>query len=186
MAVSYANIDASKMELTPMRVSFQGPGATAFTDLGGTLSNVVIDIKYSKADIKADQFGTSFIDKVNSGLMVTVTTEITQVQDKALWEVVFPPSVKNGTAPTDTLLFTNKVGQHDSSVSGQLVLHPLSQDNTNLNLDYYFYKATASAESQITYGPDNQARLKVVWNIFPDTSVTPARYFVYGDESLVP
>lgn len=184
--MSFAVVTTQNMELTPVRVSFKPPGATAFVDLGGTLSNVVIDIKTDKADIKADQFGVEFMDKVNSGFMSTVTTELTEVQNKDIWTTVFPNSTPGGTSPNDYILFTNNIGQHDIDLAGQLLLHPLSKTDGDLNSDYFFYLATASAESQVSYGPDKQVTLKIVWNIFPDTTFTPARYFVYGDESLVP
>jgi hypothetical protein len=187
MAVSYASVDSTVMELTPMRVSFQGPGATAFTDLGGTLSNVVVDIKYPKAEIKADQLGSdTVLDRRVKGMVVTVTTELTQIQNKAQWEVAFPHSLGGGTSPADWVQFNSAVGDGDLANAGILKLHPLSKADADVNYDYYFYKACASAESQVTYGPDNQATLKIVWNVLPDTSVTPARFFVYGDETLVP
>lgn len=169
-----------------MRVSFQGSGATAFTDLGGTLSNVVIDIKYPKADIKADQMGSdTVLDRRVKGTVITVTTEIAEVQDKDLWKVVFPHSTEAGTAPADTIVFNSMVGDSDLANAGELLLHPLSKADSDLNYDFTAFLACGSAESQITYGPDGQAKLKIVWNVLPDMSTTPARFFMYGDRSLV-
>lgn len=187
MSVSYANVDATKMELTPMRVSFQGPGATAYTDLGGTLSNVVVEIKYPKADIKADQMGSdTVLDRRVKGFVCTVTTEITQIQDKNEWEVVFPHATLSGSAPADYVLFTSMVGDGDLANAGKLLLHPLSKADADLNYNYTFFKACASAESSVSYGPDGQAKLKIVWNILPDMSQSPAQFFIYGDENLLP
>src|SRR5690242_7287431 len=90
MSLSYSTITPTEMELTPMRVSFKGPGAGSYSDLGGTLSNVVIETKYEKAEIHADQLGTTVLDRRVKGLIVQVTTEITEIQNKDLWKVVFP------------------------------------------------------------------------------------------------
>jgi hypothetical protein len=269
MSVSYASVDSTKMELTPMRVSFKKPGATAFSEVGGTLGNVLVDIKYEKAEIKADQLGTTVLDRRVKGLVMTVTTELTQTQDKFnVWKDVFSHSTFVGTAltgvtntaaspalftktthglvagdsititsattlstgvslnvtyyvlasgltandfelsltlggaainatgsagaglsvqklgPGTYIDFKSAVGDGDLSNAGTLLLHPLSQPDAVLDFDWTFYKACASAESQVTYGPDKQVTLKAVWNILPDTSVTPAKFARHGDASL--
>lgn len=177
MALSYATVDATKMELTPMQVKFKPPGAMSAIDVGGTLSNVVIETKYEKAEIKADQYGTTVLDRRVKGLMVTVTTELTEVQTKAIWKYVFP----HATVGTDTVDLVSAIGDGDLVNAGELTLHPLSKAPTDVDFDYTFFKACSSAETSVTYGPDQQARLKIVWNILPDTSVTPARFYRYGD-----
>lgn len=184
MGLSYATVDTSTMELTPMKVSFQGPGDLSLIELGGTLSNVIIETKYEKAEIRADQLGTTILDRRVKGLTTTVTTEITQVLDKAKWAIVFPHAdyVTTGTA---SIKFNSAVGDSDLANAGLLKLHPLSKDASDVTADYTFFKACASAESTISFGPDKQATLKIVWNILPDTSVTPAKFYHYGDPSVV-
>lgn len=185
MAVSYATVDSTKMELSPMRVSFKGPAAVSAVDLGGTLGNVVIDMKYEKADIKADQLGTTVLDRRVKGLIVTVTTEIAEVQNFDLWKVVFPHADK-GTDMTkgDFVEFRSQVGDGDLSNAGVLTLHPLSTPDSDVTKDFTFFLACGDAQSAITYGPDQQAKLKIVWNILPDTSVVPAAFFIHGDPTL--
>lgn len=269
MSVSYASIDSTKMELTPMRVSFKKPGAAAFSEIGGTLSNCVVEIKYEKAEIKADQMGSTTLDRRVKGLIMSVTTEITQTQDKFnAWKVVFPHASFVGTTltgvtntaaspavftkiahglvagdsvtivsattlstgvslsttyyvlaagltandfelsltpggaainasgsagvgltvqllgPGTYVDFNSAVGDGDLANAGELLLHPLSQPDAVLDFDWTFFKACASAESSVTYGPDKQVTLKAVWNILPDTSVVPAKFARHGDASL--
>ena len=184
MSLSYSSIDATLMELTPMRVNFKGPSDSSHIDLGGTLSNVVIETKYEKADIKADQLGTTVLDRRVKGLIIQVTTELTQVEDKNIWKYVFPHATEAGTSPHKYIDFKSMVGDSDLANAGELVLHPLSKDNTVLDFDFTFFKACASAESSITYGPDKQAVLKIIWNILPDLSVTPPRFYRHGDSTL--
>lgn len=176
--MSFATVTTSSMELTPMRVTFDG------NDLGGTLGNVVISAKYAKSNILADQSGSTVRDRRVSGLEITVTTEIAEIKNKDLWKVVFPHAtlLPAGTAAID---FKENMGDGDLSNAAELVLHPLSKPDLDVSTDYTFFKACASAESSITYGPTEQARLKIVWNILPDESVTPNKFFRYGDPAIV-
>ena len=176
--MSYATVTTSSMELTPMRVTFDG------VDLGGTLSNVVISAKYAKSNIMADQSGSTVRDRRVSGIEITVTTELTEIQNKDIWKVVFPHAtlISSGTA---AIVFKENMGDSDLANANLLTLHPLSKIDADLTTDYNFYKAVASAESTITYGPNEQARLKIVWNILPDESVQPNQFFKYGDPAVV-
>ena len=179
--MSTAIVTTSNMELTPMRVTYAG------LELGGTMANVVISAKYSKANLVADQSGSTVRDRRVSGLEITVTTELNEVQFKNNWKVVFPHATKLGSGNTTAAAidFKDAVGDSDLSHAAELVLHPLSKADSDLSSDYTFYKAVASAESSITYGPTEQARLKIVWNILPDDSVTPNKFFRYGDPAVV-
>lgn len=184
MGVSYATIDASKMELTPMQIKFKGPGAASAIDLGGSLGGVTIDTKYEKAEIKADQMGTTVLDRRVKGVVVTVTAELAEIQNKDIWKIVFPHAnlVVNGT--NKAIEFQSMVGDSDLANAGELTLHPLSKGSADVTGDYLFFKACASAESSISATPDGQQKLKVVWTILPDTSVSPARFYIHGDPAL--
>lgn len=177
MSISYATVDPTKMELTPMQVLFQGPSILAPVDLGGTLGNVVIETKYMKAEIKADQFGSTVLDRRVSGLNVTVTTEIAQIYDLPTLKIVFP----HATVGSATADIVSAIGDSDTANAGILTLHPMSKGSTDVTEDFTFYKACASAESPITYGPDKQSSYKIVWNILPDLTQTPARFYRRGD-----
>lgn len=175
--MSQAVVTTSSMEMSPMRVSFDG------VDLGGTLSNVKIVAKYMKANILADQSGQTVRDRRVSGIEITVTTELAEIKNKDLWKIVFPHAtlIPSGTAAID---FKQNIGDSDLANAKELVLHPLSLDDANVAYDYTFFKACASAESEITYGPQEQARLKIVWNILPDESEVPNKFGRFGDPAL--
>lgn len=174
MALSYANVDAQQMVLTPMKVFFDG------VDLGGTLSNIVVTTKYEKSEIKADQLGSTVLDRRVKGLIVQVTTEITQIEDKDLWKIVFPHATEITTG-TKAVKFNSAVGDSDLANAKELVLHPLSKADGDTVSNLTFFKACASAESEVSFGPDKQSTLKIVWNILPDTTVTPAKFYQFGD-----
>jgi len=176
--MSYATVTTSNMELTPMRVTFDG------IDLGGTLGNIVISAKYTKSNILADQSGSTVRDRRVSGMEITVTTELAEIKNKDVWKVVFPHAtlIPTGTAALD---FKENMGDGDLSNAAELVLHPLSMPDATVAYDFTFFKACASAESSITYGPTEQARLKIVWNILPDESAQPNKFMRYGDPAIV-
>lgn len=179
--MSQAVVTTSNMELTPMRVTFDG------TDLGGTLGNISFTAKYMKSNILADQSGQTVRDRRVSGIEVTLTTELTEIQNKDIWKVVFPHATKIGTGQGSSaaIKFDQNVGDGDLANAKLLVLHPLSKADGDLSTDYTFFKAVASAESSITFGPTEQARLKIVWNILPDESQVPNKFFRYGNPSIV-
>lgn len=263
---SYADVDVKTMDLTPMKMLWTPPGSSDQIDLGGSLDNVVITMAYKKADIKADQFGSTTLDRRVSGIEVKVTTSLAQIQDKNLFKVAFPHATeiplvltgvsveadtpalatktahglkagqriifKTGTLPTGISLNTtyyvisagltantfqfsatkngpavngtgsdgtasmevvgagridwnSAIGDGDQANAGKLVCHPMSKPDDDVSCDYTFYKACSSAESEVTYGPETQGKMKVVWTILPDLDVTPPRFFSYGDVTLV-
>lgn len=173
--MSFATVTTSKMELSPMRVTYNG------IDLGGTTGSVVVAAKYAKSDILADQSGSTVRDRRVSGIEITVTTNLAEVQDKSLWKVVFPHATLTGSGTSGTLEFFENMGDSDLANAATLILHPLSKADGDTSGDIYFYKAVASAESSITYGPTEQAVLSIVWNILPDESVQPNQFMRIGE-----
>jgi len=184
MALTYPIVTTTNMDLTPCQVLWTPPGGVTEVDLGGSLGNVVVTTKYTKAEIKADQFGTSVLDRRVSGVEVQVTTELAEIISKDIWKIVFPHVVLAGTNPNKYLDFKSAVGDGDLTNAGILRLHPMSIDPANFNQDFYFWKACASADSSISMGPTEQMKLKIVWNILLDTSVSPARVYRHGDHAL--
>lgn len=178
MPVSYANVTTSNMELTPVQVVYNS------IDLGGTLKNAVITAKYMKANIMADQFGKTVLDRRVNGLEITVTTEIAEIKNKDEWKVVFPHATEIVVGLKKAIQFNSMVGDSDLANSFPLTLHPLSIAAGTVDFDHTFFLAVSSAESAITYGPTEQAGLKIVWNVLPDTTVTPARFYRYGDTTI--
>lgn len=179
--MSSATVTTSNMELSPMIVKYGPTGS--LVDLGGTLGNVVISAKYTKAEIKADQSGTTVRDRRVSGVEVTVTTEVAEIQNKDIWKIVFPHATETGTGTSGTIAFNQNIGDSDLGNAKVLVLHPESKSTLDVTGSYIFYKAVASAESSITYGPTEQSKLKIVWNILPDESQVPNRFFTFGSET---
>jgi hypothetical protein len=176
--MSYATITTGNLELTPMRVTYKG------VDLGATLDNVVITPKISTSNINADQMGTTVIDRRVSGYDISITTSLAEVLLKDNWEVIFPYASLIDSGGNKQMYFDSQIGASALAAAGVLVLHPLSKTDSDLSGDYKFWKVTAQPESEITYSPTGQAKMKVTFQVYPDFTSAPARFFVYGDPSI--
>lgn len=177
MSASTANVNPLNITLSPMRVKYKG------VDLGGTVNAVTISIKFETADIMVDQFGKSIIDKVVNGLQYSIKTEISEIKNTDNWQVVFPSSHEVINGGVKSIYMDMQVGDHLLTHAGLLVLHPLEKVDADLSSDYNFFKAVSIGASEIKYGPDKQSGLSIEWIVFPDTSVVPAKYMIFGDPS---
>lgn len=172
------NVTESKMELTPMRVTFDG------NDLGGTLENVVIDLSYSKGEIKADQFGTTVLDRRVNGLVAKVTTKITEVRDPETWSRIFPNFTYHEVGADKAVEMSLPIGASDLDNSALLTLHPIVLDDADTSQDHHFYLAFPEEVSQITYGPEEQSGLQVIWNVYRQVTGGISRWYRYGDADV--
>lgn len=179
MNPSYATVNPNSMELTPCRVTFKG------VDLGGTLGNVAIKPVYEKAEIKADQFGTTVLNRKVKGVKLTIETQLAEVKNKDNWMAVFPNLRDTGSGAGRVVDFTSKVGSDDLSLAGPLLLHPLSLPDSDVTNDFSAPLAASAEESEYILSPEGQTVLKIVWNIYLDTSVTPAFLARFGNQAIV-
>jgi hypothetical protein len=180
--VSYATVNTANMDLTPCQVLFDSGSGPV--DLGGTLKNVEVAPKYTKSDIKADQLGTTVLDRRVSGLEIQVTTEVAEILLKTNWDIVFPHATPIVVGPKTAIQFNSAVGDSDQGNAGKLTLHPLSQAPTVVDFDHTFYKACSSADSKFVLSPTEQQALKIVWNVLPDLTVNPPRFYRFGDTTI--
>lgn len=178
MPQSFANVTTTKLDLGPVRVTYNG------VDLGGTLDNATVNVKYDLGELKADQTGTTILDHRITGLMVTVETALAEVTNRDNWKVAFPYMDLVTSGPNKAGLFKNKNGLSMYDVAQTLILHPLNRADADLSQDYKFYKAAANSDSQIVYGPNEQIKLKVVWNIYPDQGQSGQPQLFVGDPAV--
>lgn len=176
MPLSNPSVTPSNMDLGPVQVIFKG------VDLGGTLGGCKIAWEYKKATLKSDQLGDSILDRRVSGLIISVETELAEIANKANWQAVFPHMQLVGSGSGG--YFVSKIGESDLSKAGVLTLHPLMLGSSDKSRDYTFYLACPDAKSEIQHTSNGQLKLKLHWNIYPDTSVTPARFMYYGDTTV--
>lgn len=182
-----ATVNGSAINATSVvsNTQFAQAESQVFTSLGGTLGNVKVKLKYDLADIKADQFGTTVLDKRVSGFLATVETELTQIKDMSQLALLFPHATLLGGPGAYALDWDTNVGDSAVLKAGQLKLHPQSAASNDESHDWLFYVAAATADSEITYSPTEQTKAKIVWQVYPDLTVEPARFCKYGDPDIV-
>lgn len=181
MAGSFANVKPATLETSPARVLYNG------VDLGATLGNVLINWEYTKAEVKADQLGTTVIDRFNSGFNMTVETQIAQVRDFDTLVKVFP-TVRDTTVTSDRVLdFLNQVCTRDTDNAAPLTLHRLCDADAVEDFDWVFFRAVPTEASTTTFGPEEQETFNIVWNIYPDFTegTDRVRFFRIGKQSTV-
>lgn len=177
MSNSFATVTPGNLILSPCRVTYKG------VDLGATLGNVSIKVEEALAELKSDQYGSTFLDKVSSGFKVTVETELAEAKLKDNWKVVFPMH-KFVSSGSKLMYFDAEIGTSQLSLAGELLLHPLSALDADLTTDFLFYLATADAKSEFHLSPSEQGKIKVTWEIYPDFTTTPPRFFIFGDPGV--
>lgn len=178
MSVSFASVAPVNLELTPMRVTYKG------VDLGATLGNCSLSIEIAKAELKADQYGETVLDRRVSGHKFTISTELAEVRLKDNWKIVFPHMDLVTSGGNKAGYFASKIGLADSASAGILILHPLALPDSDKSGDYKIYLAVSDEKSEVVYGPGEQVKLKMVWNVLPDFSVQPARFIFHGDPTI--
>lgn len=178
--ISFSTVTPGNFELTPCRVTYKG------VDLGATLGNVKVSIKEELAEMKADQYGKTIIDRRVSGFSATIETSIAENQNKNNWYAIFPAHklVTNPVTGFSNFYFDSAVGTAMADLGGPLILHPLSRANSDLSGDVLVYIATANGASEYEFGPDKQIAMKIHWDMYPDFTTTPPRFLLFGDPSI--
>lgn len=176
--MSNPTITTQNLDIGPCIVNYNG------VDLGSTLDKVVVTMKYVKSPLHADQTGSTILDAAISGIDISVAFALAETRDKTKVAAIFPNMDYGGTSPADFLDMKNKVAVRDFTQSKVLFLHPIVEVDAGLNFDWYFYNALSTEESALTISASDQYKMKVSFRIYPDTSVSPMRFFRYGDQSL--
>jgi hypothetical protein len=185
MSTSQATVTPANIILTPMRVTLFPAGSpmSGGVDLGGTTGGVDLSIKTQYADIMVDQFGKTVLNKIVSGHTFTMKTVLAEAANKANWKVAFP-NFQLAATGTGIFVFNMEVGDDLLSKAGKLVLHPLSKPNSDLSEDITINLAACTSATELKFGPDKQIGLSVEFEIFPDTTVIPARFLTFGDPTI--
>lgn len=175
---SSASVNVQNVELTPMRVTFNG------VDLGGTEGGVKVSVKHDFADITVDQFGKTVIDSVLAGQSYSIKLILSETKLKDNWKVAFPSIKLVNSSGNKMMYFDAQVGDHLFDHAEALILHPLSKDDSDLAGDFKFFKAVAKSAVEVDYGSSKQTGLQVEFMVYPDSTSSPARFLVHGDPSI--
>lgn len=182
MSASNSLINPGNFELSPCRVTFKG------VDIGATLGNVVVKNKTALAELKSDQLGSTPIDKRVSGHMFQIDTQFAEVKFKPNWKILFPMHKLVTQGNSTLFIFDSQIGFSQVGAAGLLTLHPLSLPNTDKSEDFNVFLAAAEGQADYTFSPSEQVKLKCTWDIYPDFTTSPPRFYYFGDPAtaLIP
>lgn len=167
--------DASNIKIGACSVSFNG------ADLGHTKGGVTVNYSPEYADIQADQYGNTVIDKALIGEKLTVKVPLAESQVANLAKAI----------PLGTLAGTNKrltigkdAGARLAALAAQLVLHPLVNAASNRDDDVVIYKAVVSEEVELSYAVDEERVVEVTFTALIDTAKASGSYLgIFGDSA---
>jgi hypothetical protein len=185
MTVSYSQVTPRDIVLSPQRVTVYPVGGGSPVDMGGTEGGVTLSIKTDLSPIMVDQYGKTEINHKVSGHHYGVKTTLAESANKSRWKQAFPHFDLITDINGDTLfVFNSKIGDDLLSHAGKVVLHPLSLPDSDLSQDVTLILAACKSAAELKYGPEKQVGLAVEFVVYPDTSVVPARFMLFGDQSI--
>lgn len=179
MGASQSTITVGNFDIGPAQVLFNG------IDLGGTSGNVKIKFKYDKKPLSADQTGSkTALDFAVTGMECSVETMFQETRNKTNFAALFPSATVVTTSGHQYIDFKDQTALRQLQYASPLQLHPLEEALSSNDYDWYFYKALPQEDSEYTFGPEQQAKLKIHWTILLDLTVTPGRMFRAGNHAL--
>lgn len=167
--------DATNIKIGACSVTFNS------VNLGHTKGGVEVTYAPEYADITADQFGNSPVDKALTGELMTVKVPLTETQVANL-AVSIPLGTETGA--TDGRVTVGKdAGARLSAVAHQLVLHPLVNSGTDYSDDIVLHKAVVHGEVVLPFMVDEQRVIEVEFVALIDTTKSAGNYLGHFGDS---
>jgi len=167
--------DSTNIKIGSCSVTFGG------TDLGHTKGGVTVNYAPEYADITADQYGNTPIDKALVGEMWTVTVPLAE-KTVANINKAIPLSTLAG-AGDGRATIGQDAGARLLAQASQLVLHPLTNASGDLSGDIVFHKAVVHSEVEIPHAVDEQSTVEVTFIALIDTSKSEGNYLGHIGDS---
>lgn len=171
---SFANINLSNISISPCKLIYDG------VDLGAVEGDVTVTIEQFQSPIKIAQLGNSDVDFVSNGMNLRIKARLLEVTPAQVKRLV-PSSALIGS--TGVYMYNN-IGDKYSNYAKQLILHPLSKNDSDKSQDILLYKAVVVSPGEIPFGNETIVGFEVEFVALPDFTVSPARFGFYGDPSV--
>lgn len=164
-------LTTDNLDMGPCTATYKG------SDLGLTKGGVEVEFSTETADITADQFGDTILDRVIKGRAVKVKVPMAE-NDLAKLATVVPGSTLVGTT-TKKLVIKNGVGTSLRALAGPLVLHPVAFAATNKSKDVTIALATVKGDFSFAFKHDDQKVFAVEFEGF--VNMDTSELFSLGD-----
>lgn len=154
--------DSANIKIGACSVSFGG------TDLGHTKGGVTVNYSPEYADITADQYGNTAIDKALVGEVLTVKVPLAESQVANLAKVL--PLGTLAGAGNARLTLGKNAGARLASLAAALVLHPLVNGASDRTEDVVLYKAVVHGEVELGFKVEDERVVEVEFIALIDTT----------------
>lgn len=150
-------------------------------DLGHTVGGVVVTYTPEYADIHADLYGNSVVDKRLLGETVEITMTLAQWDIDGTLEAALPIA---GTGSATKREMGSEAAKSLLDEAGALVLHPSRLDPTDRSENITVYQAAVASAVPINYQNDTQKGLEVTFIGLVDTAKNDGNLlFLVGDST---
>lgn len=147
-------------------------------DLGSTSGGVEVSIEVQSTDIITDQNGTSPVDAIQTGVSVTLSLTLIELNTANYNQMIATPT-GGSVAGSDATVYGHGSSKNFTSMLAMaqtLRLRP--SGNTTEAEDITFWKAVPIVDS-LTFAPDSANSMAVSFRIFKDSS-KPAAVDLYA------
>ena len=153
----------SDIKVKPMSVNWNS------TELGSTSGGVEIAVEVQSSDIVTDQDGTSPVDAYQTGVAITISMTLIELNAANYNQMISTPTGGSAAGSDATVhgYGTSKNFVSMLSMAQQLRLRPVgNSDNTE---DWTFWRAVPVVES-LSFASDSAGSMSVTFRCFPDSS----------------
>lgn len=149
--------------------------------LGHTKGGVVVTYTPEFADITVDQYGNTVVDKVLIGEKLTAKVPLAETQIANLQKAIAEGTLAGSTSGRVTI--GKDSGARLSTVSAQLILHPIANLVTNHDEDVVFHKAVSTGEIELNYMVDEERVVEVEFTALVKTDNSTGNYLGHIGDS---
>jgi len=137
------------------------------TELGHTKGGVTVSYAPSFADITADEYGETPVDKALTGEEISVAVPLAESTIANLLEAIPASTSANGGGAAT---MGKTAGHLLSTDAKELVLHPLRNEASDDSEDVVLYKAVATDTVEVNYEVDNEQVVEVTFTGLIDSA----------------
>lgn len=150
-------------------------------DLGHTKGGVTVNYSPEYAEITADQYGNTPVDKSLIGEMITIKVPLAESQVANLAKAM-PLGTLAGSGNGRVTLGKN-AGERLGAQAHQLVLHPLANDADDLSEDVVIHKAVVHGEVELGFNNEDERIVEVEFVALVDTTKADGNWLGFIGDS---
>ena len=162
----------SDIKVRSMDVTWNGQ------DLGSTSGGVEGSIEVQSTDIVTDQNGTAPVDAIQTGVAVTLSMTLIELNTANYNQMIATPTGGSASGSDATVYGHGSSKNFTSMVAMSNLLRLRPHGNTDESEDISFWKACPIVDS-LSFAPDSANSMSVSFRIFKD-STKPAAVDLYA------